>query len=389
MPSLLLGGPPALPDRRWQRPSRRLRRRLQFCRAMGAAAQPLSTQDLVDYLRSGCKPRSQWKCAPALPSRMWRLRGPLRPAAAQGSGSQLAEDPLGAPARTCRQARTGWRRFGTEHEKLGYYLDTRKRLEYSAIRRLLEGLVSRFQWQPIMEGEYIIGCERNGQSVTIEPGGQFELSGAPLASLHDTQAETQTHLEQARSRWRWRCAGPGRTRVGPSAAALHAEPCWPVFRPQPHEPRMLWARRCSHAAGCGGCSAGPACPQVRSIAQEVGIAFLTLGFDPKWQVVDVPIMPKHRYRCGAGCRRAQAEGGDACPCSVAAGGRGRPSWRGCCRALQRQRPRAGGWQGVPTAHALAVLDPAGSRFPHPGPHRQRAPGSCARTWPRWAAWAMT
>ena len=36
---------------------------------------------------------------------------------------------------------------------------------------------------------------------------------------------------------------------------------------------------------------------MNSIAQEIGVRFLTLGFDPKWQVVDVPIMPKHRYRC--------------------------------------------------------------------------------------------
>ena len=89
-------------------------------------------------------------------------------------------------------------RFGTEHEKLGYYVSSLKRLEYSAIRQLLEGLVSRYLWAPIMEGTYIIGAEKDGQSVTIEPGGQFELSGAPLASLHDTDAETHSHLDQVR-----------------------------------------------------------------------------------------------------------------------------------------------------------------------------------------------
>lgn len=47
-----------------------------------------------------------------------------------------------------------------------------------------------------MEGTYIIGVEKDGQSVTIEPGGQFELSGAPLSSVHDTRAETQAHLDQ-------------------------------------------------------------------------------------------------------------------------------------------------------------------------------------------------
>ena len=82
---------------------------------------------------------------------------------------------------------------------MGYYEDGHKRLEYSAIRQLLEGLASRYGWTPIMEGTYIIGVEKDGQSVTIEPGGQFELSGAPLASLHDTAAETQAHLDQVRT----------------------------------------------------------------------------------------------------------------------------------------------------------------------------------------------
>ncbi len=47
-----------------------------------------------------------------------------------------------------------------------------------------------------MEGEYIIGAELDGQSVSLEPGGQFELSGAPLETLHMTCAETNNHLYQ-------------------------------------------------------------------------------------------------------------------------------------------------------------------------------------------------
>ena len=46
-----------------------------------------------------------------------------------------------------------------------------------------------------MEGEFIIGAEKDGQSVTIEPGGQFELSGAPVSNLHETYNEVRCHIQ--------------------------------------------------------------------------------------------------------------------------------------------------------------------------------------------------
>lgn len=55
---------------------------------------------------------------------------------------------------------------------------------------------ARYDWAPIMEGGRIIGVQKAGQSVTLEPGGQFELSGAPVATLMDTCAEVNSHLEQ-------------------------------------------------------------------------------------------------------------------------------------------------------------------------------------------------
>jgi len=82
-----------------------------------------------------------------------------------------------------------------------------------------------------MEGSDIIGLQSNGQSVTLEPGGQFELSGATLETLHQTCAEVNSHLYQ-----------------------------------------------------------------VRSISEELGIAFLGAGFDPKWKFEDVSRMPKERYK---------------------------------------------------------------------------------------------
>ena len=87
-------------------------------------------------------------------------------------------------------------RFGTEHEKLGYNLADNTRLGYEKIRIILEGLCERFGWEPVMEGEYIIGAELDGQNVSLEPGGQFELSGAPLDTLHKTCAEVANHLYQ-------------------------------------------------------------------------------------------------------------------------------------------------------------------------------------------------
>jgi len=87
-------------------------------------------------------------------------------------------------------------RFGTEHEKLGYNLADNTRLGYEKIKVLLEGLCERFGWEPVMEGEYIIGAELDGANVSLEPGGQFELSGAPLDTLHKTCAEVANHLYQ-------------------------------------------------------------------------------------------------------------------------------------------------------------------------------------------------
>lgn len=118
----------------------------------------------------------------------------------------------------------------SRHEKLGYNLKTKQRLTYEEIRHILEGIKDRYGWEAIMEGSSIIGLRLNGQSVTLEPGGQFELSGATLETLHETCAEVNSHLYQ-----------------------------------------------------------------VKSVSEEIGVAFLGLGFDPKWKYEDVPCMPKERY----------------------------------------------------------------------------------------------
>jgi len=95
------------------------------------------------------------------------------------------------------------RRIGTEHEKFLFYTDTLGPVPYEGprgVRALMEGLIARFGWEPILEGENIIALKRpegeSGGTVSLEPGGQFELSGAPVESIHETGAETHEHLEQ-------------------------------------------------------------------------------------------------------------------------------------------------------------------------------------------------
>ncbi|MBU6406684.1 MAG: glutamate--cysteine ligase [Alphaproteobacteria bacterium] len=93
-------------------------------------------------------------------------------------------------------------RIGTEHEKFGFRLADRSPVPYdgaSGIRALLEGIQAKTGWAPIMEGPHIIGLKDDaGASISLEPGGQFELSGAPLEHLHQTCREVGQHLNVVR-----------------------------------------------------------------------------------------------------------------------------------------------------------------------------------------------
>jgi len=93
-------------------------------------------------------------------------------------------------------------RIGTEHEKFGYCKDTLRPLPYEgerSVRAVLEGLRERFGWQPLFEGDNIIGLQKDGANVSLEPGGQLELSGAPLRSIHETCDEVNAHLREVKS----------------------------------------------------------------------------------------------------------------------------------------------------------------------------------------------
>ncbi|GBD43343.1 Glutamate--cysteine ligase EgtA [bacterium HR40] len=111
-----------------------------------------SRRQLVEWLEAGCKPRSEF-------------------------------------------------RIGTEHEKFAFHKDTLRPLAYegpAGIRSLLEGLSHRFGWQPVLENGLPIALVRGRCAITLEPGGQFELSGAPLQNVHETCCEVHEHLEQVR-----------------------------------------------------------------------------------------------------------------------------------------------------------------------------------------------
>jgi len=126
---------------------------------------------LAGYLESGCKPKSDW-------------------------------------------------RIGTEHEKFGYCRDTLKPLPYDgprSIRAMLEGLRDQFGWEGIFEGDNIIGLVKDGANVSLEPGGQLELSGAPLVSIHETCDEVNEHLREVHA---------VADRIGTRFIGLGAAPIW-------------------------------------------------------------------------------------------------------------------------------------------------------------------
>jgi glutamate--cysteine ligase len=134
----------------------------------------------------------------------------------------------------CKPAATF--RVGTEHEKIPFYRADLTPVPYEGargIRALLEGMQRQLGWEPIVDGDNLIGLfdAAGGGAISLEPGGQFELSGAPLETIHQTATEIDAHLRQA-----------------------------------------------------------------NEVAGPLGIGFLALGMSPKWTLAQTPIMPKSRYQ---------------------------------------------------------------------------------------------
>ena len=111
-------------------------------------------------------------------------------------------------------------RIGTEHEKFGYCKDTLRPLPYEGPRSILavlEGLRDGHGWTPVEEGGHLIGLEKDGANVSLEPGGQLELSGAPLETIHQTCDEVNEHLRDVKDI---------ADRVGVGFIGLGAAPVW-------------------------------------------------------------------------------------------------------------------------------------------------------------------
>ena len=91
-------------------------------------------------------------------------------------------------------------RIGTEHEKFVFRADDHRAPSYDekgGIRDLLIGL-TEFGWNPVIENDNVIALSGADGTISLEPAGQFELSGAPLENLHQTCAEAARHLGQCK-----------------------------------------------------------------------------------------------------------------------------------------------------------------------------------------------
>jgi len=111
-------------------------------------------------------------------------------------------------------------RIGTEHEKFGYCKDTLKPLPYEgdrSIRVMLEGLRDGHGWSPVEEAGKLIGLEKDGANISLEPGGQLELSGAPLETIHETCDEVNVHLREVQD---------VADRIGAGFIGLGGAPIW-------------------------------------------------------------------------------------------------------------------------------------------------------------------
>lgn len=122
-----------------------------------------------------------------------------------GAGSE-DPTPIGSVADLVGHLASGekprerWR-VGTEHEKIGLYQSDFRRVPFegpNGIESLLESIAREAGWARLPEEGRLVALEKDGASITLEPGGQLELSGAPLASIHETCREFSAHLELVR-----------------------------------------------------------------------------------------------------------------------------------------------------------------------------------------------
>ena len=108
-------------------------------------------------------------------------------------------DQLAAPMAAGEKPRARWR-IGTEHEKLVYAVSDHHAPSYDEPGGIHDILMAmrEFGWEPIEEGGHVIAMKGADGNISLEPAGQLELSGAPLASLHETCAESARHVQQVK-----------------------------------------------------------------------------------------------------------------------------------------------------------------------------------------------
>src|SRR5438132_12300863 len=108
-------------------------------------------------------------------------------------------------------------RVGTEHEKFVFRRADLRRVPYEGpdgIGALLQGM-TRFGWKPVIEKGNVIALSNDARcSITLEPGGQFQLSGAPPETIHQSCDEVHEPPRQLRGA----CAAPGLGALGPALA---------------------------------------------------------------------------------------------------------------------------------------------------------------------------
>ena len=117
-----------------------------------------------------------------------------------GGGPIESHDQLAEMLSKGCKPKDQWR-IGTEHEKFGYIKATHLPLPYEGpvgIHAMLDGMAHRFGWDRVEEGGKLIGLVKDGANVSLEPGGQLELSGAPLETIHQTCDEVNHHLAQVK-----------------------------------------------------------------------------------------------------------------------------------------------------------------------------------------------
>jgi len=84
-------------------------------------------------------------------------------------------------------------KIGIEHEKFLFNSENNKRVNYSKIKEMFSTLIE-FGWNPIFEDDNIIGLNKGGKNITLEPGNQIELSGDKLNNIHEACAESYDYL---------------------------------------------------------------------------------------------------------------------------------------------------------------------------------------------------